>query len=60
MPLYRIFPWHLYRSVPLFTNLDYGVLRSESHRAPVAFSVPMKSLRYLFPRLWPEAEADFE
>lgn len=38
--------------------LDYGVLRADAPRAPVEFSVPMKSLRFLFPRLWPEAEAD--
>lgn len=43
----------------LATLLDYGVLSSESHRAPVRFSVPLESLHYLFPRLWPEAEADF-
>lgn len=44
----------------LATLLDYGVLKSESQRAPVEFNIPMKSLRYLFPRLWPEAEADFD
>jgi hypothetical protein len=44
----------------LASLIDYGILRSESSRAPVSFSVPMKSLRYLFPRLWPEAEADYD
>ncbi len=44
----------------LATLLDYGVLKSASHKAPVEFHVPMKSLRFLFPKLWPEAEADFD
>ncbi len=44
----------------LATLLDYGILKSESSRAPVVFTIPMKSLRFLFPRLWPEAEADFD
>ena len=43
----------------LASLLNYGILKSESTRAPVEFHVPMKSLRYLFPSLWPEAEADF-
>ena len=42
----------------LASLLDYGVLMAESSRAPVRFAVPLKSLRFLFPRLWPEAEAD--
>lgn len=42
----------------LASLLDYGVLTSGSPRAQVEFAVPMKSLRFLFPRLWPEAEAD--
>ncbi|WP_293369387.1 Fic family protein [Nevskia sp.] len=42
----------------LATLLDYGVLASTSSRAPVAFAVPLSSLRFLFPRLWPEAEID--
>jgi hypothetical protein len=44
----------------LATLSDYGVLKSDTHRAPVKFTVPMKSLRFLFPKLWPEAEADFD
>ena len=40
--------------------LDYGVLSSGSTRAPVAFALPHKSLRFLFPNLWPEAEEDAE
>ena len=40
----------------LASLLDFGLLSSESSRAPVAFRVPLASLRFLFPRLWPEAE----
>lgn len=42
----------------LASLLDYGVLQSPTPRAAVTFAVPLKSLRFLFPRLWPEAEAD--
>ncbi len=42
----------------LASLLDWGLLVSASSRAPVSFSVPLASLRLLFPRLWPEAEAD--
>lgn len=42
----------------LASLLHYGVLRTETSRAPVVFAVPLRSLRFLFPRLWPEAEAD--
>lgn len=38
--------------------LDYGVLAAESSRSPVAFAVPLSSLRFLFPNLWAEAEVD--
>ena len=38
--------------------LDYGVLASETSRAPVQLALPFKSLRFLFPKLWPEAEAE--
>lgn len=43
----------------LSSLIDFGLLRSESSRAPVEFQVPMGALRFLFPRLWPEAEQDF-
>jgi Fic family protein len=43
----------------LASLLDYGVLEAKTSRAPVAFAIPLKSLRFVFPRLWPEAEADF-
>lgn len=42
----------------LASLIDVGVLRTASSRAPVAFAVPLASLRFLFPRLWPEAESD--
>jgi Fic family protein len=42
----------------LTSLLDFGVLASTGPRAPVRFSVPLRSLRFVFPRLWPEAEAD--
>ena len=37
--------------------LGYGLLTAESPKGPVAFGVPLRSLRFLFPALWPEAEA---
>lgn len=40
----------------LASLLDYGLLHSESRLGPVSFCVPLKSLRWLFPVLWPEAE----
>ena len=40
----------------LASLLDYGLLRSDSRLGPVSFTVPLKSLRWLFPRLWPEAD----
>ena len=42
----------------LASLIDFGVLESATSRAPVAFATPLKSLRFLFPRLWPEAEVD--
>lgn len=42
----------------LASLLDYGVLSADSPRAPVAFTVPLSSLRFLLPNLWPEAEVD--
>jgi len=42
----------------LASLIDYGILSAESSRAPVTFTVPLSSLRFLFPRLWPEAEVD--
>ena len=40
----------------LTSLIDYGVLTAATPRAPVAFALPLSSLRYLFPNLWPEAE----
>ena len=42
----------------LASLLDYGILMSDTPRAPVEFSIPTRSLRFLFPNLWPEAETD--
>jgi Fic family protein len=43
----------------LSSLLDFGLLVSESSRAPVRFHLPLASLRFLFPGVWPEAgEAD--
>lgn len=42
----------------LASLIEAGVLRTTTSRAPVAFGVPLKSLCFLFPRLWPEAEVD--
>ncbi|MFT3812945.1 MAG: Fic family protein [Acidovorax sp.] len=38
--------------------LATGLLQSDSPRGLVRFGVPMDALRFLFPNLWPEAEAD--
>jgi Fic family protein len=40
----------------LSSLLDFGLLKAESRVGPVAFNVPLRSLRWLFPRLWPEAD----
>jgi Fic family protein len=37
--------------------LDYGLLTSDSPKGAVHFAVPFRALRFLFPALWPEAEA---
>ena len=38
--------------------IDFGVLTADSPRGPLKFAVPLQSLRWLFPNLWPEAETD--
>lgn len=35
-----------------------GLLKSDSAQGKVRFGLPQHALRFLFPRLWPEAEAD--
>jgi len=35
-----------------------GLLKSNSPQGKVRFGLPQHALRFLFPRLWPEAEAD--
>jgi len=42
----------------LASLLDFGVLTQASSRSPVAFGVPLGSLRFLFPNLWAEAEVN--
>ena len=41
----------------LASLLDFGVLSAPSPRAELSFAVPFSALRFLFPALWPEAEA---
>ncbi|MGU7778990.1 Fic family protein [Burkholderia sp. PU8-34] len=36
--------------------LDFGLLSSSSHRSDLSFGLPLRSLRFLFPRLWPEVD----
>ena len=38
--------------------LDFGLLDSPSHRGDLSFGLPLKSLRFLFPRLWPEVDQE--
>lgn len=38
--------------------LEAGLLVSDSPRGPLRFGIPLGALRFLFPSLWPEAEAD--
>ena len=40
----------------LTSLLHFGVLTETSPRSPVSFGIPLSSLRFLFPNLWPEAE----
>lgn len=42
----------------LASLLDWGLLTASSPRSPVSFALPLPALRFLFPRLWPEAETD--
>jgi predicted DNA-binding transcriptional regulator len=35
-----------------------GLLKSDTPQGKVRFGLPQHALRFLFPRLWPEAEAD--
>ena len=38
--------------------LKLGIVRSRTPEGPIELALPLSSFRYLFPRLWPEAEAD--
>jgi Fic family protein len=44
----------------LSSLIDFGLLVSESSRAPVRFNLPLPSLRFLFPGVWPEAGGNDE
>jgi Fic family protein len=35
-----------------------GIVSSRTPKGPIELALPIKLFRYLFPRLWPEAEAD--
>jgi hypothetical protein len=35
-----------------------GVLKSDALQGKLRFGVPLHALRFYFPALWPEAEAD--
>ncbi len=37
-----------------------GLLKSDSPQGKIRFGMPQHALRFLFPKLWPEAEADYE
>jgi Fic family protein len=41
----------------LSSLIDFGLLVSDSSRAPVRFNLPLASLRFLFPGFWPDAAA---
>lgn len=38
--------------------LRRGLLKSDTPQGKIRFGLPQHALRFLFPRLWPEAEAD--
>lgn len=40
--------------------LKLGLLVSDSPKGQIRFGIPLAGLRFLFPSLWPEAEADVE
>lgn len=42
----------------LASLLDWGLLKAQSSRADVFFNIEQKSLRWLFPGLWVEAEQE--
>ncbi len=37
---------------------DRGLLRSDTPYGPVRFGLPLHALRFYFPALWPEADAN--
>lgn len=42
----------------LSTLVRRGLLKSDTPRGKVRFALPLLALRFYFPALWPEAEAD--
>ena len=44
----------------LSSMLKRGLLRSDTAQGKVRFGLPLHALRFYFPALWPEAEADTE
>ena len=38
--------------------LKRGLLKSDTPQGKVRFALPLHALRFYFPALWPEAEAD--
>jgi len=38
--------------------LDFGLLASPSHKGDLSFGLPLASLRFMFPKLWPEVDQD--
>jgi len=38
--------------------LSFGILQSSSHKDNLSFALPLKSLRFLFPKLWPEVDIE--
>jgi hypothetical protein len=46
-------------AVSLLTALlKRGLLKSDTPQGKVRFAIPLHALRFCFPALWPEAEAD--
>ncbi|WP_347558309.1 Fic family protein [Robbsia sp. KACC 23696] len=37
---------------------DFGLLDAPTHRGDLTFSLPLRSLRFLFPKLWPEVDQE--
>ena len=44
----------------LSASVKRGLLQSDSPQGKVRFGLPQLALRFVFPQLWPEAEAEAE